>query len=165
MKVLITGGRSAQALKLVKAFPNDTVLLADYGDVPRFSSANYQMISLGDRNDDTIAHQLLNTCLDHGADLVLPLHIFEIEALSKAAVLFEEFNISALLPQMSQLPEYLKPGSVAGDWAVYHNGKLLFTPQPDAQKEELGKTAQLNGAFYITPGDPKPVASLFTLPS
>ncbi|MGY0037739.1 hypothetical protein [Pedobacter sp. NJ-S-72] len=63
MKTLITGGKSAQALKILKAFTNDQVLLGDYGDMPSFASAQYQFVSLGDKNEETIAHTLLNACL------------------------------------------------------------------------------------------------------
>lgn len=103
MKILITGGRSVQALKLVAIYEGDSIVLADYGEVPLFPSAKYHFISLGERNDDIIAHNLLNYCLNEGADAILPLHVFEIEEIAKSAVLFEEFNINVLMPDESQV--------------------------------------------------------------
>lgn len=103
MKILITGGKSVQALKLVAAYENDTVLLADYGEVPSFPSAKYQFLSLGERNDDVIAHNLLNYCLDLEVDAIVPLHAFEIDQVAKAAVLFEEFNIQVLIPEATKV--------------------------------------------------------------
>ena len=103
MKILITGGKSVQALKLVNAFTEDTIVLADYGDMPSFPSAKYFMASLGERNDDIIAHNLLSHCLDHGTDAVLPLHDFEIADITKSKVLFEEFNIQVLIPEPHQI--------------------------------------------------------------
>lgn len=98
MKILITGGKSAHALKMVRVFADDEIVLADYGDMPSFPSARYHFISLGERNDDIIAHNLLNYCLNEGVDAILPLHVFEINEIAKSTVLFEEFNIRVLMP-------------------------------------------------------------------
>jgi hypothetical protein len=148
LKTLITGGKSSQALKLLKAFPGDQVLLADYGETPSFSSAKYQFVSLGEKNEDTIAHNLLNACLDQEADRLLPLYIFELEAVVKSLVLFEEFNIHVLLPDLVTFPQYpLTGASDMQRWAVYDKGALVYASIP-----ELGlqaDTRALNGAFYI----------------
>lgn len=103
MKILITGGKSIQALKLVKTFENDVIVLADYGEMPSFPTVNYNFISLGERNDDVIAHNLLNHCLNEGVDAILPLQHFELNELNKSTVLFEEFNIAVLQPKAHQL--------------------------------------------------------------
>ena len=109
MKILITGGKSALAFKLLKAFAQHQVVLADYGEVPTFSSGAYHFVSLGEKNEDAIAHNLLNTCLDEQIEAVLPIHKFEIEPIAKATVLFNEFNIEVLLPKMDQLAIYFDP--------------------------------------------------------
>lgn len=147
MKTLITGGKSSQALKLLKAFTGDQVLLADYGDAPSFSSAQYQFVSLGERNEETTAHNLLNACLDQDAERLLPLHIFELEAVVKSAVLFEEYNIHVLLPDLLSFPQYPLTGAVnLQSWAVYDHGELIYTSVPEiAQQSVTG----LNGVFYI----------------
>ena len=103
MKILITGGRSAQALKLLKKFSDAQVILADYGDTPSLVTDQYYFISLGARNDDIIAHNLLNHCLNEAADAILALHDFEIGEMARSRVLFEEFNIEVLLPETDQL--------------------------------------------------------------
>ncbi|MHA4895271.1 hypothetical protein ACXZ1K_11000 [Pedobacter sp. PWIIR3] len=96
MKILITGGKSAQALKLIKQFPEDTIVLADYGEVPSFPSAAYRFISLGVQNDDIIAHNLLSSCLDELVDAILPVNQIEFQEVQKSKVLFEEFNIDII---------------------------------------------------------------------
>ncbi|MFA4869819.1 MAG: hypothetical protein WC623_16585 [Pedobacter sp.] len=96
MRILITGGKSAQAIKQANQFENDSVILADYGDMPSFPSAKYKFLSLGERNDDIIAHNLLNHCLNEGADAILALQDFEMVELQKSVVLFTEFNIEIL---------------------------------------------------------------------
>ncbi|SEA58946.1 hypothetical protein SAMN05443550_10427 [Pedobacter hartonius] len=145
---MITGGKSSQALKLLKAFTENQVLLADYGETPSFSSAQYQFISLGDRNEDTTAHNLLSVCLDQEADCLLPLYIFELEAVVKSLILFEEFNIHVLLPDLATFPLYpLSGASNTQSWAVYNRGELIYASAPELQPG--GNTVGLNGVFYI----------------
>lgn len=165
MKILITGGKSASALKLLKAFANQHILLADYGDMPTFSSAAYQMHSLGIRNDDTTAHTLLNNCLDENVEMLLPIHDFEIEAVAKSMVLFEEFGIQVLLPQPADLPKYLSTDKQSGDWALYQNGLLQFPENASEAQKELGIKEQLNGVFYTLDRPEGLKAVLFTINS
>lgn len=102
MRILITGGKSARAIKMANQFENDSIVLADYGDMPSFPSAKYKFLSLGERNDDIIAHNLLNHCLNEGADAILALQPFEMVELLKSAVLFNEFNIEILKAETSE---------------------------------------------------------------
>lgn len=146
MKVLITGGKSALTSKIAKAFSRYHVQLADYGDVPLFS----KFISLGEKNEDTIAHTLLNACLDQGVELILPIHKFEIEATAKAKVLFSEFNIDVLLPD-DDLATYFdsKREVKFENWAVFIKGDPLFMSLSDEQLVAFGKKKHLNGVFYF----------------
>jgi hypothetical protein len=151
LRTLITGGKSAQALKLLKAFSGDQVILGDYGDMPAIVSAQYQLVDLGPRNDDTIAHNLLNACLDQEADRLLPIYDFELEAVIKSAVLFEEFNIHVLLPDSAGFPVYFE--AARGDrknWAVFDRGHLVYSTLLDSDLLKGGEKLNLNGAFYIT---------------
>lgn len=151
MRTLITGGKSAQALKLLKAFSGDQVILGDYGDMPSFVSVQYQLMDLGPRNDDTIAHNLLNACLDQEADRLLPIYSFELEAVIKSSVLFEEFNIHILLPDSASFPIYFEaaPGDKK-NWAVFDKGLLVYSTLLDTDLLKGGEELQLNGAYYIT---------------
>lgn len=151
MKILLTGSKSAVALKLLKAFTNHQVVLADYGDVPLFVTQHYELISLGNKNEDSLAHTLLNNCLNQGVDAILPIYSFEIEPLAKAEVLFNEYNIEILLPNMFELANYFKLNQVTENWAVFNQGDLIFSTKDDQTVAELGKLKNLNGAFYITP--------------
>lgn len=161
MKTLITGGKSSQALKLLKAFTADQVLLADYGEIPSFSSAQYQFVSLGERNEETTAHNLLNACLDQDAQRLLPLYAFELEAVVKSAVLFEEFNIHVLLPDLLSFPQYPLSGAAnLQSWAVYDQGRLIFTSVPELAQ---GNTAGLNGVFYLEESTEGLRRTLFTI--
>lgn len=158
MKILITGGRSAIAMKLMKAFDQHQVILADYGEMPLISSAKYSFLSLGPRNENTLAHQLLTCCLDEGVDVLLPLHAFELPYLLSSALLFDEFNIHLALPQA--LSDYLKPESEnAKEWLFISKGVILFSSQPDAHIGSFAGDEKLNGAFYLVQ-EPGGVAKL-----
>jgi hypothetical protein len=98
LKILITGGKNIQAIKLVRAYPNDELVLADYGETPSFAASNYRFISLGERNDEILAHHLLTVALDEEVEAIMPLYEAESIALAKAKLLFEEFNIAVILP-------------------------------------------------------------------
>ena len=162
MKTLITGGKSAQALKLLKAFTADQVLLADYGEIPSYASAQYQFVTLGERNEDTIAHNLLNACLDQEADRLLPLYQFELEALVKSAVLFEEFNIHILLPDLNDFPYYELGGAIdKQNCAVYDRGVLIYASHLETL--EGISAPNLNGAFYINQTEEGLTPIIFTI--
>lgn len=155
MKILLTGGKSAVALKLLKAFTKYKVVLADYGDVPLFATKDYELISLGIKNEEVLAHTILNNCLNEGVDAILPIHNFEMEALAKAEVLFNEFNISLLLPNALELNKYFKDNEVkkSDHWAVFNKGELIFSTRDHQTTLELGRNKELNGAFYINPNN------------
>ncbi len=148
MKILLTGGKSATALKLLKAFTNHEVVLADYGDVPSLSSASYSLISLGEKNEDTLAHNLLSYCLDHQIDAILPLYLFEFEPIVKSTVLFGEFGITVLLPSAENLQQYQEVMNNKKQWAVFTNGELIFTTQDSSQLRAYATENQLHGAYY-----------------
>jgi len=97
MKMLITGGKSAMAFKLLRNFSAEELILADYGDVPQIPISNYHFYSLGELNKDTVAHVLLTFCLDQGVDVILPVYDFEKDALCAAEQLFKEFNIHLMI--------------------------------------------------------------------
>jgi hypothetical protein len=162
LKILITGGKSAVALKLLKAFEGDEVILADYGDVPFFGTAAYRFISLGEKNEETIAHNLLNHVLDCGADAVLPLHTFEIEQIAKTSILFSEFNVSIILPGFDKLQAYLKP-TLKKDWIIINDGEVIYSSMFFEHSSIPEGINQLSGAFYITTIEDKLTLNLITI--
>ena len=139
MKILITGGKTATALKMIKAFADIEILLGDYGDVPKMSSSAYSFVELGAWNADVLAHNLLTKCLDYGVDILLPLYEAEIAALAKSLVLFEEFGIKVLIPENPQLSQ-----KKAKEWCVLQDGKLLYASSGNNVNGE-----NRNGAYYM----------------
>ncbi|WP_316807246.1 hypothetical protein [Pedobacter agri] len=159
MKILITGGNNAKALKLMKAFPTHFVLLADYGEVPGIVTENYAFTSLGALNRDSIAHILLNFCITEAIDCVIPLHTYEVEPLAKSAVLFSEYNIEVLAPPADSMSKYLLPATVSfQNFAVFIKGECIFASGGEIfikQEEEL------NGVFGYN--EPSNDLKLFTI--
>jgi hypothetical protein len=166
LKILITGGKSATTLKLLKAFGDYEIVLADYGEIPSFTSGNYKFITLGEVND-SIAHNILNICLDYGIDVILPVHEFEINPIAKSKILFQEFNIQVLLPEVTDVLKYfypqqdLKPGL---NWYLFVDGVLRFPSAANSYVLELGKEKELNGVYYIPEDLEGLTAILFTIP-
>lgn len=142
MKILITGGKTATALKLARAFGGEEILLGDYGDMPNMNINACSFVELGAWNAEVLAHNLLTKCLDYGIDILLPLYDAEIIALSKSLVLFKEFNIKILLPENPQLNK-----KRYNHWAVFDNGNLLYTSVENII--ENNDNLKLNGAYYI----------------
>ncbi|MCX2429377.1 hypothetical protein [Pedobacter sp. GR22-10] len=152
MKILITGGNSAKALKLLKAFPNHFVLLADYGDVPGVITENYAFTTLGLLNRDSIAHLLLNFCITESIDSIIPLHDYEVEPLAKSAVLFGEYGIQVLAPQPELIDLFRSPEkNTFKNFAVFIHGECVFSSGGEIF---IRREDELNGVFgYNAPDD------------
>lgn len=144
MKILITAGKTATALKVTKAFTNSDIVLGDYGDMPSINTATYSLKALGNWNADVIAHNLLTKALDFGVDYILPLYIEEIEAVNKSIILFEEFGIEILTPNYLDKP-IKKTNSAA--WAVFKKGELIFSSIANDLLAEKGIVLNLNGVY------------------
>ncbi len=143
MKILITAGKTATALKVTKAFKNEEVILADYGDVPSINTPSYSFASLGNWNEEVIAHNLLTKALDFGVDMILPLLEAEITAVSKSMLLFSEFGLTVLLPEQVILSTH---NTTFSNWVVYQNDAPLFS---SSDSIALGETQGLNGVYWV----------------
>ncbi len=143
--ILITGAKTALGLRLAKAFEQEQLLLADYGDVPQLTTASYRLKSMGACKKSALAHQLLALCLDWGVKLLVPVYLEEMMALSKSLTLFEEYGIEVLCPKSDVLQTYL-PMQVQADWLVIRNGNLHYSTLPQLQ---LPDNAAQNGVFFV----------------
>lgn len=148
MKILITGGKTATALKLIKAFDQASTILGDYGDAPSIKVNTYEFASLGPWNAEVLAHNLLTKCLDYGVEVLLPLYEAEIRAVSKSLLLFEEFGLKVLLPEPDQLDIFLN-GTTTKQWAIFDQGTAVNTQLLDEAAISKALSAHLNGAYYF----------------
>lgn len=155
MNILITGGKSAIAFKIAKAFVGNTVILADYGEMPQMSGGNYQLESLGTLDPDVIAHRMLTLCLDWGVDAVLPLYSLELEALAKAKVLFEEFNIRLFVPDGLNFSYDRKvKGIIKENWGIFYEGTSVFVLNSDSDQQSRALSSQITGLFQFNVEEP-----------
>lgn len=146
MKILITGGKSATALKLIKAFPKHKVLLADYGEMPTIPSKLYRFTALGTWNEAVLAHHLLTKCLDEKVDALLPLYAAEISAVARSLILFEEFGIKVFVPEMAELQGAFND-SANKHWCIFDVGELLYS---STEHDHTGNSeATMNGVYYF----------------
>ncbi|RWU03909.1 ATP-grasp domain-containing protein [Pedobacter chitinilyticus] len=138
MKILITGGKTATALKLIKAFDQASIILGDYGDAPSIKVNTYEFASLGPWNAEVLAHNLLTKCLDYGVEVLLPLYEAEIKAVSKSLLLFEEFGLKVLVPENPLLSS-----TKFTNWCVFDLGEMIYT----SAAIPVENSSDLNGVY------------------
>jgi hypothetical protein len=130
-KILITFGTRPLAMRIAKKLSNRfEVLYASSEEIPELllKSGNYVSIPKGLL--PTFAHELLKLSLDQQVDYVLPLGGFELEPLAEAKVLFEEYQISVLVPDKDILEAF----------------PIIENPPADLPYVLLSKGADLLGA-------------------
>ncbi len=162
MRVLITAGKSALAYKLKKAFHGDTLFLADYGDMPGVPLQDTIWLSLGKYQKDALIHVLLAKCLDQQVDCLIPLYQQEIEMLLQARLLFEEFGITLLLPEIEAYSFPSTSNRTSNTWLIRMHGKLHYQEGLDEFLPELDWPQ--NGAFYLCHQEGKAFFRLMEVP-
>ncbi|MGE8428246.1 MAG: hypothetical protein ACN6O7_10230 [Sphingobacterium sp.] len=103
-KILITFGTRPLAMRIAKRLGADfEILYASSEDIPELLLASGKYAKIPKGLLPTFAHEVLKLSLDQEVDYVLPLGGFELEPLSTAKVLFEEYQISVLVPDKQLL--------------------------------------------------------------
>jgi hypothetical protein len=98
-KILITFGTRPLAMRIAKRLGADfEILYASSEDIPELLLASGKYAKIPKGLLPTFAHEILKLSLDQEVDYVLPLGGFELEPLATAKVLFEEYQISVLVP-------------------------------------------------------------------
>lgn len=147
MNILVTGGKNAKVLKLLKAFPEDFIVFADYGEVPEVATSTYRFASLGEKNEQSIAHVFLDFCLSESIEMIVPTHGFEIEQMAKASQLFAEYDIKILLPDVNELKLYLKKTYFLNpSFLIVNEGKVIFS---STENIITSLPANLSGVFEL----------------
>lgn len=142
MKILISAGKSAKAFKVKNLLNSHELFLVDYGDMPDFVGSDSKFVSLGQRNEETLAHTILTMCLDMGVEACLPLNKEEIHACSEAKLLFEEFGIALLVPELDYLKSFTPIELDDKNITILMNGEDL------ASGEHNDKLLGISGIYY-----------------
>ena len=136
-KLLITSGTSSLAQRVGNLLQERFKLFFATSDaVPQFLENRFHKIPKGP--DSTFAHELLTFCLDHQISLLLPLGLSEIQSLSEAKKLFEEYGIQVLCPDREELGELLvlqRPPS-GTDIRLVADGVSLIGESSDAVRTD-----------------------------
>lgn len=103
-KILITFGTRPLAMRIAKRLGADfEIVYASSEDIPQLLLASGKYAKIPKGLLPTFAHEVLKLSLDQQVDYVLPLGGFELEPLAAAKVLFEEYQISVLVPDKDLL--------------------------------------------------------------
>jgi hypothetical protein len=140
MPALITAGLSQQAYRLQRILNSQDVIYADISALPFIPGRRGLIIP--SYHSMSFTHEILKICLDHRIDRVFPLVYGEITELSKARLLFSEYNISLVIPSNRWLENNPSTSvSHISEMAVLENGSLIagtLPPEPGLESEETG---------------------------
>lgn len=104
-KVLITYGLRPFAQRVAKILPAEwEVLYASSEEIPAILLNKQQYIRIPAHTSPSYAHEMLSLSLDLGVDYLLPLGLGEFSLLAETELLFDEYNISILVPDKEVLP-------------------------------------------------------------
>jgi hypothetical protein len=93
-KILITAANTAHAYLLANLIKDEEIIFAD-STLQKFLIPKY--------TSPSFAHELLSLSLDHHIDCIFPIHKEEIELLSESKILFSEYGIDIIIPDLIQL--------------------------------------------------------------
>ena len=125
-KLLITFGTRPLAQRISKMLQDKfEILFSTSEEVPSFLASNYLKIPTG--VNPTYAHEILKLSLDRQVDHVLPLGLSEIQTISEAKILFEEYGIQLLCPDRETLEEVfvLENPNSSVELSLFFNGISL----------------------------------------
>lgn len=110
--VLITSGISAFTQRVAKLFAEKNVVFADSKPIPTPFLNTGKYVAIPSPDKSSYVHEVLKVCLDLSINKVLPLGKDEHLPLAKSRVLFEEYGIVILLPDLENLesiPKFINP--------------------------------------------------------
>jgi len=98
LHILITAANSAAAYQLKNTLNIPDVILGDYMELPDLMLKTGRMIKLPNPVLSTYTHEMLKLCLDLDIGTVYILRKEEEEPLLGAKQLFNEYNITLIIP-------------------------------------------------------------------
>jgi hypothetical protein len=106
--VLITSGISAFTQRVSKLFTGRNLFFADSNPIPTPFLNTGKYVAIPSPEKSSYVHEVLKVCLDLAINKVLPLRKGEHLPLAKSKVLFEEYGIVILLPDLENLERISK---------------------------------------------------------
>jgi len=134
-KILVTAGTHALAYRIKNELNGKLLVsLATADDIP--SILKDQFIKLPSISSTSIVHEILKIALDNNFTYILPLSLTEIIKLSESLTLFEEYNITILVPEFHSLRniQTIKSPNKNLPLSLIHNGYDIISGKPSAIK-------------------------------
>ena len=110
--ILITSGTSAFTQRVAELFPKSNIIFADSKPIPSLFLTNGKYIVIPSPQKASFVHEMLALCLDLSIHKLLPLNEEELIPLAKNRLLFEEYEITVLVPDVESLkniPKLINP--------------------------------------------------------
>ncbi|RKR85444.1 hypothetical protein BDD43_5715 [Mucilaginibacter gracilis] len=147
MNALITAANSAQAQQLKKILGPDDVILGDYQDIPELMVTAGRMVKTPNPRSAAFVHQMLSLCLDKQISKVYALRRDELLPLAQARQLFEEFDITLIIPSTELIDNNPPPQTLTGDIVILESGRVVVGDFLNAVALLHNKTT--NGVFKV----------------
>lgn len=141
-KILISGANNPLAYHLAWFFRDQEIHFCDNRNL-------LNIIPLHTSN--SFSHQFLNYCLNHQIKIVFPLRAEEINALTESKILFEEFGIELMIPDLEilnviQNSKFIDSSIIKINDFVQFSSQILKAGYP--QKSVFFGRADLLGCLY-----------------
>jgi len=153
MKLMITQGTSAFAQRVARQIQQSSTTVQVYfgaaDELPKVLESTGKYIRISSFSDASFVHQLLKSALDLELNYVLPLDYSECRELSEATMLFEEYGITLLMPNLENWSEenlLLNPPSALGLQLII-NGHTFPAPSERTMTESSEK---LSGLYSLS---------------
>lgn len=101
--ILITSGISAFTQRVAELFPENNIFFADSNPIPSVLLSSGKYLTIPSPEKASFIHEVLKLCLDLSILKLLPLSYEELMPLAKNRLLFEEYGISILVPDLESL--------------------------------------------------------------
>ncbi|MEO6521451.1 MAG: hypothetical protein ABIN91_07235 [Mucilaginibacter sp.] len=151
MNVLITAANSAQAQQLKNILAIDDVILGDHYDMPELLVKSGKMVVTPNPKSSAFVHQMLALCLDKQIDKLYPLRRAELLPLAEARQLFEEFDITLVVPSVNTIANNIPHKVIGGRVVIVEKGRVVEGDFLNAVALLQDKT--LNGVFKVNTED------------
>ena len=159
--ILLTGAADAQAYRLKQYISADFIVFADQQELPQMPSASKKSIKIPDGSSTTFAHEILSRCLDLQISNVYPLRENEVLALSEAALLFEEYGIKLIIPDLNWLKKNVGVSTYdTSNVIILKDGQIIGGNYPPDAPIPI---EQRNGIFNFTFHDDEIKLTLFSI--
>lgn len=124
MNTLITAASDSAAYRIARLLSNKSIYFGSEIPLPSFNNLKFLQIPSAELS--SYAHELLKICLDKNINEIFPLREMEVLELASAKILFKEFGINILIPDIKFINlKLLKYRNNLLNLSIFSDGKLI----------------------------------------